>query len=47
MNKHYFDPNLYITCIMCNVNKMATDLDLKISCVDYVFICIDIDIYQK
>ena len=29
MNIHYNDPNLYITCIMCNVNQHISGFRFK------------------
>ena len=29
MNLHYNDPNLYITCIMCNVNQHINGFGFK------------------
>ena len=29
MNMYYIDPNLYITCILCNVNQNISGFRLK------------------
>ena len=42
MNIHYNDPNLYITCWMCNVNQHISGFRLS---VHHVFIYIDIVIH--
>ena len=46
MNIHYNDPSLYIKLVLCvmKINTSA-DLDLKFLSVDYVFICLDMDIH--
>ena len=45
MNIHYNDPNLHISCITYNVNQHINGFRIKIFFnLDYVFVCIDIDI---
>ena len=44
MSKQYNDPNQYLTCRMCKINKHNSYYRYKCLDLDYVSISIDIDL---